>query len=95
MTTNRRPCADQLVAPSVVDRALDATVDAADGESIGLVEVRHRLVVLMFAILDDDVCTGPVSVDRKTCAASALARITEQPFEAMLAKPGLAERAVA
>jgi hypothetical protein len=44
---------DQLVAASIVDLALLATMDATDSTSIGLVEVRDRLIVLPFSVLHD------------------------------------------
>jgi hypothetical protein len=44
---------DQLVAASIVDLALQATMDTTDSASIGLVEVRDRIIVLPFSVLHD------------------------------------------
>jgi hypothetical protein len=44
---------DQLVAASIVDLALQATMDTTNSASIGLVEVRDRIIVLPFSVLHD------------------------------------------
>lgn len=68
---------------------------SADGQPVGLVEVVQRLVVLPFAVLDDDVGAGPVAVDGKSDASPARARVAEKPVEPMLAKSVLCQHAVA
>jgi len=54
---------DELIATGVVQRALNSAVDTADGQPIGLVEMRDRLVVLELAVLDNDIACWPIAID--------------------------------
>lgn len=47
---------DEFVAACVIECALDSAMNAAHGESFGLVEVGYGLVVLPFAVFDHEVC---------------------------------------
>ncbi|PZF86056.1 hypothetical protein C1I92_02400 [Jiangella anatolica] len=86
---------DQLVATGVVERSLLASVHATDREAIRLVEEGGWLVVLAFAVLDDEAVTWPVGVHWQSDLAACLASITEQPVETVTARTAFAEHLVA
>jgi hypothetical protein len=75
---------DHLLAAGVVQRTLRAAVHAADGEPVGLVEERHRLLVLPLAVLHHQPVARPESVHRKPRPPSCLTGVSEQPREPVL-----------
>jgi hypothetical protein len=81
------------VTPAVVERALLATADATD--RLAAVEERDRLVMLAFAVLDDEAMLGVESVDGQRARTAVTAGIANQPREAMLPASALAEDVVA
>lgn len=86
---------DEFLAAGVVECALKAAVDSADGRPIGLVEVSDGLVVLSLAILHDHLGFRPVAVDGQPGAGSGSAGVAKKPVEAMLTKPHLPQYLVA
>lgn len=47
---------DELVAACVIECALDSAMNATHSESFGLIEMGHRLVMLPFAVFDNEAC---------------------------------------
>lgn len=88
-------CGDEGLAKLVIAGALLASVDAADGQSVGLVKVRDRLAVLAFVVLDHEAVLGPVSVNRERRAAVVGTRVAAQPVEPVLPRPFSIEDLVA
>ncbi|HEY7225501.1 MAG TPA: hypothetical protein VH561_18155 [Micromonosporaceae bacterium] len=84
-----------LIAAHVVQRTLNATVHATDGQDVGLVEVRHRPVMLEFAVLDHNATVRPVAVDRQSRATARLARVAAQPIETMLPAASVSQDLIA
>jgi hypothetical protein len=78
----------------VVYPSLDSAMYAADGEHVGLVEVRDRLVVLTLSILDHELTRRVVGVHRQATSPIS-SRVADQPIEAVLAARGFAEDRVA
>lgn len=74
----------RVVAAGVVEGTLQAAVDAADGEPVGLVEKVDGALVLQLAVLDDGGVVGPVGVDGQAGPSGVLARVAEEPVEAVL-----------
>jgi hypothetical protein len=74
---------DLLFASLVVEAALVAAADAAD--CFSPVEESDRLIVLPFAVLDDQAVPGVVAVDRQAPAAPLAASVADQPLETVLA----------
>ncbi len=77
---------NELVAALVVDASLLAAVHTADRESIGLVEERHRVVVLEFSVLDDQAMLFVGRVDRESSRPPIRAGIADEPAEPVLAR---------
>jgi hypothetical protein len=86
---------DLGIAPFVVPTSLLATMDAADGEPLGLVEERNRLIVLSLAVFDHQVTAGVVRINRQAPAQTLRVRIPEEPVEGVLPKSSLAKNLVA
>jgi hypothetical protein len=82
-------------AAFVVDAALHATVDAANGEHIGLVEMGDGLVVLALPVLDDEGVRRVVRVHRQSASRTGPTWIADEPLEAMLTHAGLTEKRIA
>jgi hypothetical protein len=73
------------ISKIVVAAALLASVDAAHGHPLRLVEEAHRLVVLPLAVLDHELVLRVVGVNRELTPSAAPARVAEQPREGVLA----------
>jgi hypothetical protein len=76
---------DQLIAPTVIGLPLFAAVYAAHGQAVGLVEEGDRSIVLLLAVLHDEVKTLVVRVNGKGPSSPVLPGITGEPVEAVLA----------
>ena len=86
---------DQFVPARVVERTLQAAMHTADGQPLGLVKVRNRLVVLALAVLHDQVGVRPVAVNRQPDLSPGRSCVAKKPVKAMLPNPGLPHYLVA
>lgn len=86
---------DELVTPLVVKLALGPAMNAGDGQSVGLVEVTVRLVMLQLPVFDDEMVLGPKAIDRQPYLATRLARVTEKPVEPVLTRSRQTQHLVA
>ncbi|MGW5367321.1 hypothetical protein ACWER6_03170 [Streptomyces sp. NPDC004009] len=86
---------DLGLTAGVVQGPLLAPVDTADGEPVRLVEVRHRLVVLDLPVLDHQLVTGPIRVDRQPDPPAPASGVAEQPVEPVLRQGRFAENPIA
>jgi len=75
---------DALVTASVIWGPLLSPMDSAHGYAMRLVEVRRRIVVLKFPVLNHKGMIRPEGVGRKASTAAVLARITQEPIERVL-----------
>lgn len=83
------------ITPLVIQGSLKATVNSADRQPVRLVEMRHRFVVLPFAVLDNKPETGPVAIHRQSPPDAVPAGIAEEPIEAVLSERPVTENLVA
>ncbi len=86
---------DLGVAAGVVEGALLAAMDAADGHPVRFVEERDRLIVLALSVLHHELALRPVAVDGQLDAAPVSAGVAAQPVEAVLPLRDLTEILVA
>lgn len=86
---------DELVAACVVQGSLYSSVNSADSEPFGFVEMRHRQVVLPLAVLHHQVRQRPVSIDRQPNATARSARVAREPVESVLTRANLAKHSIA
>ena len=70
--------------PLVVDASLLSSMDAADGERVGLVEVSHRAIVLALVHLHNEPEVWPVGVDGEGPGTSRRPWVPAEPVEPVL-----------
>ncbi len=75
---------DQLFTSRVVDSSLDSSVDTADRQTIRLVKMSRRAVVLQFPVLDNESAPWPVTIYGQPAGGPVLTDVPEQPVEAVL-----------
>lgn len=78
-----------VVTPLIIKGTLVPAMHSTDGFDMRLIKEGDRLRVLAFAVLDDQIESGVVSIYRKhSPGAPVSARVSAQKVKAVLAKRG-------
>lgn len=86
---------DLLVPTCVVEGPLSASVNAAHGQPVWLVEVWNRVVMLPLPVLHHQVGVGPEPVHRQLHRPAVGSGIPYEPLETVLTQSALVQDLVA